>query len=210
MTEFTSRDTIQVSIGSWDIKANHDVQQVVEIVQQWEKQNKLFARLRDNLGSNAQSHQSSALYDGKKVLIFFATKRTCDDLNRQLRSHGWPCISIHGDKEQFERDRALNDFKTGKSPIMLATDVASRGIHVDDITLVINYDMPGNIEDYVHRIGRTGRCGKKGVAISLSVSLFIFYFLYLCLYFRMIQLLVLSEALKKKTIIYCFSFFKGK
>jgi len=73
---------------------------------------------------------------------------------------------MHGDKEQSDRDRALEDFKTGRCPVMVATDVASRGIHVEDITHVINYDFPLNIEDYVHRIGRTGRVGKKGTAIS--------------------------------------------
>ena len=105
----------------------------------------------------------------------------------------FPALSIHGDKPQQERDWVLSEFKSGKSPIMLATDVASRGIHVDDITCVINYDFSSNgntlpktlldnfsglsvivsfsffglhIEDYVHRIGRTGRCGKKGVSVS--------------------------------------------
>jgi len=83
-----------------------------------------------------------------------------------LRYEGWPVTAIHGDKEQNERDYALKEFKNGKALIMLATDVASRGIHIDDITLVINSDFPTNIEDYVHRIGRTGRCGKKGKSIS--------------------------------------------
>jgi ATP-dependent RNA helicase DDX5/DBP2 len=79
-------------------------------------------------------------------------------------------LSIHGDKQQNERDWVLNEFKTGKSPIMVATDVASRGIDVRNITHVLNYDYPNNSEDYVHRIGRTGRAGQTGTAITLFTT----------------------------------------
>lgn len=75
---------------------------------------------------------------------------------------GWPALSIHGDKKQDERTWVLNEFKSGKHPIMIATDVASRGLDVKDVRFVINYDFPNQIEDYVHRIGRTGRAGTKG------------------------------------------------
>lgn len=104
--------------------------------------------------------------DKAKVLIFVATKRTADDLTANLRQDGWPALAIHGDKSQGERDWVLQQFKDGKSPIMVATDVASRGIHVNGINLVVNYDFPNNVEDYVHRIGRTGRAGAKGAAIT--------------------------------------------
>ena len=87
-----------------------------------------------------------------------------------LWNDGYWVTAIHGDKIQSQRDRALNDFKTGRMKIMLATDVASRGIHVNDIALVVNFDFPTHIEDYVHRIGRTGRAGKTGIAISLFVA----------------------------------------
>jgi len=105
-----------------------------------------------------------------KILIFTGTKRVADDITRFLRQDGWPALSIHGDKQQNERDWVLNEFKTGKSPIMVATDVASRGIDVRDITHVFNYDYPNNSEDYVHRIGRTGRAGKTGIAITLFTA----------------------------------------
>jgi len=81
-----------------------------------------------------------------------------------------PCLAIHGDKQQTERDWVLNEFKTGKSPIMVATDVASRGIDVRNITHVINFDYPNNSEDYVHRIGRTGRGGARGTAITFFTT----------------------------------------
>ncbi|KAI7299720.1 ATP-dependent RNA helicase, partial [Hortaea werneckii] len=105
-----------------------------------------------------------------KVLIFTGTKRVADDITRFLRQDGWPALSIHGDKQQNERDWVLNEFKTGKSPIMVATDVASRGIDVKDITHVFNYDYPNNSEDYVHRIGRTARAGRTGTAITLFTT----------------------------------------
>lgn len=89
-----------------------------------------------------------------KTLIFCDTKRGADDITRLLRRDGWPALSIHGDKKQSERDWVLNQFKTGRSAIMIATDVASRGLDVKDVKYVINYDFPGTIEDYVHRIGR--------------------------------------------------------
>merc|ERR1719316_257303 len=87
----------------------------------------------------------------------------CDQLGMQLmRQVG--CGVIHGDKDQRERENVLADFKSGKRPVMIATDVAARGIDVKDVKAVINYDFPGNIEDYIHRIGRTGRAGAKGIA----------------------------------------------
>lgn len=78
--------------------------------------------------------------------------------------------TIHGDKQQVQRDRALQLFKTGKVKVLVATDVASRGLDIPDVELVINYDFPKQIEDYIHRIGRTGRAGKKGATISYLVE----------------------------------------
>ena len=83
---------------------------------------------------------------------------------------GFPALSIHGDKSQQERDWVLAEFKAGKSPIMIATDVAARGIDIADLPAVINYDLPYSTEDYVHRIGRTGRAGASGVALSLMTG----------------------------------------
>jgi len=88
-------------------------------------------------------------------------------LTYTLRKDGWPARAIHGDKGQDERDWVLSEFRSGKAPLMIATDVASRGLDVKDISTVINYDMSGSIEDYVHRIGRTGRAGHQGTAFTL-------------------------------------------
>ena len=108
--------------------------------------------------------------DGRRILIFSETKKGCDNLTRQLRQDGWPALSIHGDKSQNERDWVLREFKTGKHPIMIATDVAARGLDVKEIKAVINYDMPSCAEDYVHRIGRTGRAGAEGLSFSFFTS----------------------------------------
>merc|ERR1719453_207353 len=89
----------------------------------------------------------------------------CDQLGNQLmRQVG--CGIIHGDKDQREREAVLSDFKSGRRPVMIATDVAARGIDIKDCKCVINYDFPSNIEDYIHRIGRTGRAGAKGKAFT--------------------------------------------
>jgi len=101
--------------------------------------------------------------DGK-TLVFVAMKKSADDLCDYLKDVGFKTSSIHGDRSQFERERALELFKSNNVRILVATDVAARGLHIDNVAHVINYDMPGNIDDYVHRIGRTGRCGKEGLA----------------------------------------------
>lgn len=100
-------------------------------------------------------------------IIFTATKRGTDQLERLLAKKGIDAASIHGDRNQDERTKALNDFKNGKVPIIVATDVLSRGIDIADVSLIINYDVPKAVEDYIHRIGRTGRYDKEGLAITL-------------------------------------------
>jgi ATP-dependent RNA helicase DDX3X len=101
------------------------------------------------------------------VLIFVETKRGADHLEELLCRDGYPASSIHGDKSQREREDALKSFKTGRTPILVATDVAARGLDIPNVTQVINFDMPSNIDDYVHRIGRTGRVGNIGHALSM-------------------------------------------
>lgn len=98
------------------------------------------------------------------TLIFVETKRGADNLEDFLWSKGFPVSSIHGDRTQQERERALYNFRTGKNRILVATDVAARGLDVDNVAHVINYDLPNHIDDYVHRIGRTGRKGNVGLA----------------------------------------------
>jgi len=133
------------------------VEQIVRIVEEFEKKNALYEVLEKAM-------------DGSKILIFTGTKRVADVITRQLREDGWPARAIHGDKSQSERDWVLEEFKSSKSPIMVATDVASRGLDVKDISTVINYDFPMQIEDYVHRIGRTGRAGATGQSYTFFTS----------------------------------------
>ena len=105
--------------------------------------------------------------DNKQVIIFTKTKITASRLSKALQKEGVAAESIHGDKSQKERLEALDAFKAGKITALVATDVAARGLDISDLPMVINYEIPSAPEDYVHRIGRTGRAGASGVAISL-------------------------------------------
>jgi len=121
------------------------------------------------VGNNAKIevlHQILIQKDFEKVLIFGRTKFGIERLSDQLTDRGFKASSIHGNKNQNQRQRALNDFKNGFTKLLLATDVASRGLDIRDVTHVINYDLPESYEDYIHRIGRTGRAGKHGVALT--------------------------------------------
>ena len=106
-----------------------------------------------------------------QILIFVKTKHGANKLAKNLGKSKIPSAAIHGDKSQGARTRALKDFKKGDIQVLVATDVAARGIQIDDLSCVINFDLPQVAEDYVHRIGRTGRAGKSGLAISLVSSL---------------------------------------
>ncbi|MGB2079663.1 MAG: DEAD/DEAH box helicase [Vibrio sp.] len=101
-----------------------------------------------------------------QVLVFVKTKQGADQLVKSLKLDGLKASSIHGDKSQGARHKALDDFKNGKLRILVATDVAARGLDISALPLVINYELPYKAEDYIHRIGRTGRAGETGVAIS--------------------------------------------
>lgn len=101
-----------------------------------------------------------------KIIIFCRTKRGVDDLVASLQGRGYMADGLHGDLSQAQRDRVMKKFRDGKLEILIATDVAARGLDIDDITHVINYDIPQDNESYVHRIGRTGRAGRTGVAIT--------------------------------------------
>lgn len=108
-----------------------------------------------------------AYHDVHRALIFCNTKKKVDELAENLKNRGFLAEALHGDMSQHQRDLAMNRFRSGKLEILIATDVAARGIDVDDVEVVINYDIPQDIEFYVHRIGRTGRAGKKGKAFTL-------------------------------------------
>lgn len=102
----------------------------------------------------------------KSVLVFSRTKHGADRIARVLNKKGIGCEAIHGNKSQNARQRALTNFKSGKTRVIIATDIAARGIDIADLEMVINYDLPDVAETYVHRIGRTGRAGKSGTALS--------------------------------------------
>lgn len=109
-------------------------------------------------------------YDPKRALIFCNTKRMVDELTEHLKSRGYEAEGLHGDLSQHQRDTVMNLFRSGRANILIATDVAARGIDVSDVEAVYNYDVPEDIEYYVHRIGRTGRAGKTGRSFTLVVG----------------------------------------
>lgn len=129
-----------------------EVEQCVYFVEKPEKRQLLVELLRE--------------YEDKSVLIFARTKHGADNISKTLRHKGMRCEALHGDKSQCQRQRALDDFKSGKSRIMVATDIAARGIDIKELGMVINYDIPDVPETYVHRIGRTGRAGCAGIALT--------------------------------------------
>ncbi|MFP4367384.1 MAG: DEAD/DEAH box helicase [Bacteroidales bacterium] len=106
----------------------------------------------------------------RSILIFAATKKNVKNLHKQLKAEGFSCDAIHSDLEQQERISVLNDFKNKRLRILVATDIVSRGIDIDSIDLVINYDVPSDAEDYVHRVGRTARAELTGVALTFINS----------------------------------------
>ncbi len=108
------------------------------------------------------------LHDFKRSIIFCNTKRMVDELAANLKNRGYQAEGLHGDMTQKQRDFVMNRFKNGSLEILIATDVAARGIDVDDLEAVFNYDVPQDIEYYVHRIGRTGRAGKEGMAFTFA------------------------------------------
>nr|ALF95045.1 RNA helicase p68a isoform l [Cynoglossus semilaevis] len=149
------KDYVQINIGALQLSANHNILQIVDVCNDMEKEDKLI-RLLEEIMSEKEN----------KTIIFVETKRRCDELTRRMRRDGWPAMGIHGDKSQQERDWVLNEFRYGKAPILIATDVASRGLDVEDVKFVINYDYPNSSEDYIHRIGRTARSQKTGTAYA--------------------------------------------
>jgi superfamily II DNA/RNA helicase len=104
------------------------------------------------------------------MIIFVNMKTTADALDAQLRRSGLDSQALHGDKDQAQREYILKRFKQSKAGILIATDVAARGIDIKGLPLVINYDFPSAVDDYVHRIGRTGRAGEKGTSLTLLLK----------------------------------------
>ncbi len=145
------RDPIRISVKKRDTSKNID-QDIIRYRDRDEK----YKLLTDLLSTP----------EATKVLVFGRTKHGVEKLGRDLVRSGLPAVSIHGNKTQPQRQRALKDFKDDRARILVATDVAARGLDIPNVSHVINFDLPGAYDDYVHRIGRTGRAGKKGIALT--------------------------------------------
>ncbi|XP_017932635.1 probable ATP-dependent RNA helicase DDX4 [Manacus vitellinus] len=148
--EFLKTDFLFVVVGHVG-GACSDVQQNILQVSQYLKRDKLMEILR-SIGN-------------ERTMVFVDTKKKADFIACFLCQENIPATSIHGDREQREREIALQDFRSGKCPVLVATSVAARGLDIESVQHVINFDLPSTIEEYVHRIGRTGRCGNTGKAV---------------------------------------------
>jgi len=150
--EFLTRP-IKVTIGSDDLAAGTRIKQIVEVIDDRARELRLNKLLKEYHASRKN-----------RMLIFVLYKKEASRIEMSLQRSGWNCTSIHGDKSQEARTEAVENFKNGRVPLLVATDVAARGLDIPDVDYVINYSFPLTIEDYVHRIGRTGRAGKSGVS----------------------------------------------
>lgn len=155
LTKKVLKSPVEVTVGGKSVVAQ-EIEQLVEVRDEKSK----FLRLLELLGN---------LYDqdeDARTLIFVDRQEKADDLLKELMMKGYPCMSIHGGKDQVDRDSTISDFKKGVVPILIATSVAARGLDVKQLKLVVNFDAPNHLEDYVHRAGRTGRAGNKGTAVT--------------------------------------------
>merc|ERR1712112_218670 len=144
---------IKVTIGSEDLAAGTRITQIVEVVEDRAREG-LLQKLLNKYHSSRKN----------RVLIFALYKKEAARLETNLKRSGWKVSSIHGDKSQDARTQAVEQFKSGEVPLLVATDVAARGLDIPGVDFVINYSFPLTIEDYVHRIGRTGRAGRDGTS----------------------------------------------
>lgn len=148
---------VEIVVGGRSVVAP-EITQVVEVREESTK----FIRLLDLLGKLYEDEKN----EDDRALIFVDRQESADGLLRDLMKKGYPCMSIHGGKDQVDRDSTIDDFKAGVVPILIATSVAARGLDVKQLKLVVNYDAPNHLEDYVHRAGRTGRAGNTGTAVT--------------------------------------------
>ncbi|CAO3635620.1 unnamed protein product [Cunninghamella blakesleeana] len=147
---------LEITVGGRSVVCS-DVEQIVEVREDSTK----FMRLLEILGRFYNEEDENA-----RVLIFVDRQEAADNLLRDLIRKGYLCQSLHGGKDQIDRDSTIADFKSGVTNILIATSVAARGLDVKQLKLVVNYDCPNHMEDYVHRVGRTGRAGNKGTAYT--------------------------------------------
>lgn len=153
------KDPVKIFVGNRDeLSANKRITQIVEVIDPFKKEKKLLELLK--------KYQSGSKKNDK-VLIFALYKKEASRVERNLKYHGYNIVAIHGDLSQQQRTHSLNQFKTGESNLLLATDVAARGLDIPNVKTVINLTFPLTVEDYVHRIGRTGRAGQYGTAHTL-------------------------------------------
>ncbi|KAK5268080.1 pre-mRNA processing RNA-helicase [Exophiala xenobiotica] len=153
----TLNKPIEIVVGGRSVVAP-EITQVVEV----RDENTKFVRLLELLGKLYEDDKN----EDDRALIFVEKQESADGLLRDLMKKGYPCMSIHGGKDQIDRDSTIDDFKAGVVPILIATSVAARGLDVKQLKLVVNYDAPNHLEDYVHRAGRTGRAGNTGTAVT--------------------------------------------
>ncbi|KMU82093.1 ATP-dependent RNA helicase dbp3 [Coccidioides immitis RMSCC 3703] len=154
-----TKNPVTVTIGdSSDIRANKRIKQMVEVLQPYEKDSRLLELLRRYQDGGKNNH---------RILVFCLYKKEAMRVERFIGSKGFKVAGIHGDMSQTERFRSLEAFKSGSISLLVATDVAARGLDIPAVKLVLNVTFPLTIEDYVHRIGRTGRAGAEGLAITL-------------------------------------------
>ena len=148
---------VEIVVGGRSVVAP-EITQIVEVRPEESK----FLRLLELLGNLYLEEKN----EDDRALIFVDRQESADGLLKDLMRKGYPCMSIHGGKDQIDRDSTIDDFKAGVIPIMIATSVAARGLDVKQLKLVVNYDAPNHLEDYVHRAGRTGRAGNTGTAVT--------------------------------------------
>eukprot|EP00823_Brevimastigomonas_motovehiculus_P006621 TRINITY_DN5509_c0_g1_i1.p1 TRINITY_DN5509_c0_g1~~TRINITY_DN5509_c0_g1_i1.p1 ORF type:complete len:237 (-),score=59.25 TRINITY_DN5509_c0_g1_i1:188-832(-) len=149
------RHPIFLAIGERHGVANENIEQRVEWMSQGNKQRRLLEIVRE---------------EEPPFIVFCNAKKQCDSIARQISDSGVPAIVLHGGKVQEQRDENLQAFKEGKYKVLVATDVVGRGIDIQGVKQVINYDLPSTIDKYTHRIGRTGRAGLKGIATSFLTA----------------------------------------
>ncbi|KIJ32062.1 hypothetical protein M422DRAFT_783601 [Sphaerobolus stellatus SS14] len=154
------RNPVRITVGNEDLTANGRVEQVVEVFDDTRsKDPRLLGHLRKLLPKTDKSGTS-------RVLVFALYKAEASRLTQTLERNGYSVSSLHGDLSQAARTAALDDFKTARKRVMVATDVAARGLDIPEVEMVINYTFPLTIEDYIHRIGRTGRGGRSGKSVT--------------------------------------------
>lgn len=156
--DFLGKQYMNLTVGSDELSLNPDVEQLVHVCSDTDKY-ELFSQIMRGIQAEGE--------DNRKTLVFVQTKRGADQLAQRMEQNGLAAAAIHGNCSQMQRDQIIRDFRNDHIQMVVATDVASRGLDVNNVKHVINFDFPQTIADFVHRIGRTGRAGRKGTAHTL-------------------------------------------